>query len=115
MPFLIVHTNAKLKDNNPEQFVEDVANLVAQELHKPISYVVVNYNYNPNMSFGGSTGKYGALVEMKSIGFGNKSGLAKILAEFLNDRLEGLDLHSVNIEFVDMPASSLAIGGSLLG
>lgn len=115
MPFLIVHTNAEIKTRDKVRFVEDAAALVASELHKPISYVVVNYNYNPNMSFGGSTGKYGALVEMKSIGFGNKSGLAKILAEFLNDRLEGLDLHSVNIEFVDMPASSLAIGGSLLG
>ena len=115
MPFLIVHTNAEIKTRDKVRFVEDAAALVASELHKPISYVVVNYNYNPNMSFGGSTGKYGALVEMKSIGFGNKSGLAKILTEFLNDRLEGLDLHRVNIEFVDMPASSLAIGGSLLG
>ena len=29
MPFLIVHTNAKLKDNNPAQFVEAAAQLVA--------------------------------------------------------------------------------------
>ena len=72
MPFLIVHTNAKLKDNNPEQFVEDAANLVAQELHKPISYVVASYDYNAAMSFGGSAQKHGALVEMKSIGFGDK-------------------------------------------
>lgn len=115
MPFLIVHTNAKLKDNNPEQFVEDAANLVAQELHKPISYVVASYDYNAAMSFGGSAQKYGALVEIKSIGFGDKRGLSKILTEFLYDRLEGLDVSSVNIELIDIPASGLAIGGNLLG
>lgn len=50
MPFLIVHTNAEIKTRDKVRFVEDAAALVASELHKPISYVVVNYNYNPNMS-----------------------------------------------------------------
>ena len=52
---------------------------------------------------------------MKSIGFGDKRGLSKILTEFLYDRLEGLDISSVNIELIDIPASGLAIGGNLLG
>lgn len=115
MPFLVVHTNAELKDNNSEQFVAAATDLLGEELRKPHQYIVVVYDYNPNISFGGSCENKGALVEMKSIGFGSKTGLAKLLTEFLYDRLNGLDLHNINIEFVDMAASDVAIGGQLLG
>lgn len=115
MPFLLVHTNAKLKDNNPEQFVSAATNLLGEELRKPHQYIVVAYDYNPHIAFAGSCDNKGALVEMKSIGFGSKTGLAKLLSEFLFDRLEGIELNNINIEFVDMAASDVAIGGHLLG
>ncbi len=69
---------------------------------------------NKNMAFGGSSEDAGILAEMKSIGFNNKSSLAKILTEFLFDCFV-VELHNINIELVDMPASTVAIGGSLLG
>ena len=115
MPFFIVNTNAPLKTANAKAFVEDAATLIASELHKPISYVVVQYNYNPYISFGGYTENYGALAQIKSIGFSNKNNLAKLLTEFLYDRLENVELANINIEFVDMPASTLSIGGHLMG
>lgn len=114
MPFLTINSNAKLAQEQIDNLVVEGAELVASELHKPISYVIVDYRYNPNMSFGGKKENIGVLAEMKSIGFGNKAGLAKILTEFLYDRLKA-DLHNINIEFVDMPASTVAIGGNLLG
>ena len=114
MPFLIINSNAKLAQEQIDSLVVEGAELVASELRKPVSYVIVDYRYNPNMSFGGKKENVGVLAEMKSIGFGNKPGLAKILTEFLYDRLKA-DLHNINIEFVDMPASTVAIGGNLLG
>ena len=114
MPFLIVHTNAKLKNTDTGEFVQAASELVAAELHKPIGYIVVTLDQNKNMAFGGSSENTGILAEMKSIGFNNKASLAKLLTEFFFDRFE-VDLHNINIEFVDMPASTVAIGGSLLG
>lgn len=114
MPFLTIHTNAVLASEKIENLLQEGAKLIAIELHKPMGYVVVNLDNNSNMSFGGSSKNIGALVEMKSIGFADKIGLAKILTEFIHDRLQA-DLANINIEFIDMPASTLAIGGRLMG
>lgn len=116
MPFLIIHTNAVLKDNDMEQFLDAATDLLSEELRKPKGYIIVHYDYSKDISFGSRTDNKGALVELKSIGFGGrKADLAKILTEFLYDRLSGLDIKNINIEFVDMPASSLSIGGTLMG
>lgn len=115
MPFLTVHTNAKLKNNDINDFLAAATDLIAEELNKPKNYIIVTFDMNKNMAFAGSSSNIGALVEMKSVGFANKSGLAKILTEFLFDRLEGVSLPNLNIEFVDMSASNVAIGGKTLG
>ena len=115
MPFFIVNTNAELRTKNAQDFVEDAAKLIAQELHKPINYVVVQYNYNPHMSFGGYQDNYGALAELKSIGLPETTNLAKLLTEFLYDRLSNVELNNINIEFINMPVSTLAIGGRMMG
>lgn len=114
MPFLTIHTNAKLSEEQVQNLLKDGAELVANELHKPMGYVVVTLDNNHHMSFGGNVENIGALVEMKSIGFADKIGLAKILTEFIHDRLQA-DLANINIEFIDMPASTLSIGGRLMG
>lgn len=114
MPFLTIHTNAELRTHNPEEFVQAASELIAAQLRKPIGYVVVTLDQNKNMAFGGSVSNAGILAEMKSVGFNDKAGLAKILTEFLFDRF-AVELHNINIEFVDMPASGVAISGSLLG
>lgn len=114
MPFLTIHTNATLASEKIESLLQEGANLIASELHKPMDYVVITLDNKHNMSFGGSSKNIGALVEMKSIGFSDKTGLAKVLTEFLHDRLQA-DLPNINIEFIDMPASTLAIGGRLIG
>lgn len=115
MPFLTIYTNAELKDQNSSEFLGRASALVAEELHKPKSYVIVNLIRNPDMAFNGSSQYKGALVEMKSIGFGDKKHLAKLLTEFLFDRLQDIELSKINVELVDMPAATVAIGGSLLG
>ena len=112
MPFLTIHTNSPVQEN--KAFLAEAANFVAAELLKPINYVIVTLNDNQNMLFGGDENVKSALVEMKSIGFGNKAVLAEKLTDFLSSRLD-LDKRHININFIDMPAADLSIGGSLLG
>ena len=54
MPFLTIHTNANLASEQIESLLQEGANLIAQELHKPMGYVIVTLDNNHNMSFGGS-------------------------------------------------------------
>lgn len=112
MPFLIVHTNAEV--NNEDVFLNEAAEFVAAELRKPVRYVIVELNSAKKMIFGGNREIKSALVEMKSIGFGNKNDLAAKLADFLAEKLS-LDKAYVNIHFINMPGVDLSIGGSLLG
>ena len=112
MPFLTIHTNCK--PQNTEIFLQDAAQFVAAELHKPISYVIVTFDYQPQMIFGGDKEIKSALVEMKSIGFADEKSLAQKLTNFLARELDA-EVDFINIHFIDMPAKDLSIGGNLLG
>ena len=111
MPFLTVYYNSNVKN---EKFAEEAAELVAKQLCKPIRYVVVNVINNPDMAFEGSVNNKGALVEMQSIGFGDKTSLVRALTDLIVEKLQ-VERGLVNIHLLDMPASTVAIGGNLLG
>ena len=111
MPFLTVYYNSDIKDDN---FVQEASEVVAKQLSKPIRYVVVNAINNPNMAFNGSADNKGALAEMQSIGFGDKNALVKSLTDLIVEKLQ-VERSLVNIYLADMPASTVAIGGNLLG
>ncbi len=115
MPFLRVYSNAELKDKNASQFAERAAELIANKLGKPISYVVVNLSQNPAMSFGGSAENKGVLAYMESVGFKDKEGLVKLLTEFFYERFDGVELNNINIATHSILASDVAVGGRLLG
>lgn len=112
MPFLTIHTNAEVEDS--EAFLKEAAQFVANELHKPISYVIVSLDYNPQMIFGGNPQIKSALVDMQSIGFANKADWAAKLTDFLSVKLL-LDKSSLNILFTNISGADLSIGGSMLG
>lgn len=112
MPFLTIHSNCK--PQNTEIFLQDAAQFVAAELHKPISYVIVTFDYQPQMIFGGDNEIKSALVEMKSIGFADEKSLAQKLTDFLARELDA-EVDFINIHFIDMPAKDLSIGRNLLG
>lgn len=111
MPFLTIYYNSDIKDDS---FVKEAAELVAKQLSKPIRYVVVNVINNPDMAFDGSVINKGALVEMQSIGFGDKTSLVRALTDLIVEKLQ-VERGLVNIHLVDMPANTVAIGGNLLG
>lgn len=112
MPFLTIHTNREVKDS--DAFLKEAAQFVAAELHKPISYVIVTLDYNPQMIFGGNPDIKSALVDMQSIGFANKGDWAAKLTDFLATKLQ-LEKSSLNILFTNISGSDLSIGGSMLG
>ena len=111
MPFLTIKTNATTVNRD---IVEKAAALVAEQLHKPVRYVVVSVESNRFMAFNGSMDVKGVLMDMKSIGFGNKEALAKALTDFAVNNFN-VEEKFVNINFVDMPGQEVAIAGSLLG
>lgn len=113
MPYLTVYTNVDF--NNSKELVEDSAKLVSIVLGKPINYVVTNFIYNPNMSFAGSCEVKGALVDVLSIGFGNKDKFVADLTDFLSQRLGILDTSNINISLNDAPASKVASRGVTFG
>ncbi|CAL1535413.1 unnamed protein product [Lymnaea stagnalis] len=66
MPVLVVATNLK-KDQIPENFLREATKLIAVELKKPESYVLVQVNPDQLMSFGGSQDPC-ANISLSSIG-----------------------------------------------
>lgn len=111
MPFLTIYSNGVSTNGN---LAADAAALVAEKLGKPLRYVVVNVVMNPAMAFNGDARKKGTLIEMKSIGFRDKADLAQALTDFAVANL-GVEKEFVNIQFVDMPANAVSIGGCVLG
>ena len=113
MPFLTIHTNAKIK--NKAEFIEDAVDLVAKVLGKPKTYICVLLDENQDMSIGGNPENKGALIEMKSIGFsGKEAELVKALTLLMVD-LSDAEAPYVNIELINMPASMVAKGGNWFG
>ena len=113
MPYLTVYTNVELNDGS--KIAKDASEVVAEVLHKPINYVVANFIYNPNMSFGGSVSEKGALVELLSIGLGDKDKLVADITTFLAKNLDIKNIQNINISLNNAPASQVASGGYTFG
>ena len=113
MPYLTVYTNVELKDG--AKIAEEASALTAHILHKPESYVVTNIVHNPNMAFGGSHSNKGALVELKSIGLGDKDKYVAEITKLLANRLNISNTQYIAIALIDAPAAYTACGGSTFG
>ena len=111
MPFVTVKTNGF---SNDVKVVEKLANVVAEALGKPVSYVCAEVKYNENMAFGGSKQSKGAWIELASIGFRNKQALVDVLTDFAVENF-GVERSLVCIALTDLPASDVAHGGHLFG
>ena len=114
MPFLTVHTNVKLDKLQKEMFLHEAVEFVAAQLSRPKNYIIVTLDSNPDICIGGDLGAPCILAEMKSVGFKDKAGFARLLTEFLYTAIPA-DLNNINIEFTDLAAADVAIAGKLLG
>lgn len=113
MPYLTVYTNVELKNGNG--VAEEASHLTAKILRKPESYVVTNVIYNPNMAFGGSHTNKGALVELKSIGLGDKDKFVAEITDLLAELLGIENTQYVAIALIDAPAAYTACAGRTFG
>lgn len=113
MPFITIDTNAEV-EVTPDMLNEFGA-MAAEVLGKPRDYVTVKINAGKSMMFGPSMGNIGALIEFKSIGYGDKKPiLAEKIKEFAITRFGAQGLY-VGIHFVDMPANNVSHDGKLMG
>lgn len=109
MPYLTVFTN--VSSDKTEELAEKASALTATVLNKPESYVVTNIIYNPNMAFGGKTKNKGALVELKSIGLGNKNQFVTEITNLLAEYLQISQKQYIAIALTDAPAAYTACDG----
>ena len=113
MPFIIVNTNADVKVS--EDMLNDFSDVAAHVLGKQKNYISVMINTKQKMLFGDSLQNVGALIEFKSIGFGNKRPvLAEKLKKLAMDYFGAQGLF-VGIEFVDMKPCDVSHDGKLMG
>ena len=113
MPYLTIYTNVEPKDGMT--LAKETSALTAQVLHKPESYVVTNIIHNPMMCFGGQVQNKGALVELKSIGLGDKDKYVVELTRLLAEKLNISDTHYIAVALTDAPAAYTACGGRTFG
>ncbi len=111
MPFITISTNTENKNDN---LCAEVAHLVAENLGKPIDYVVARICCGQDMAFGGTNKNKGALIEIKSVGFSDKALLARKLTDVVVQHLK-VEARFVNIEFVNLKAEDVSVNGGLLG
>lgn len=113
MPYLTVYTNVEPK--NGEELAEKASQFIANVLCKPVHYVVVNIVYNTAMAFGGNRRNQGALVDLQSIGLGDKNKVVAELTAFLAKELSIAETHYINIRLTDCPAEYTASAGRTFG
>ena len=107
MPFITIDTNARTEVT--AEMLDELSEIAVRVLNKPKNYVTVKINSGAAILFGDTTENIGALVEFKSIGFGDKK------AEDFAVRRFGAEGLFVGIHFADMPAANVSHDGKLMG
>jgi phenylpyruvate tautomerase len=105
MPYLMIQTNRTVSPDKREPLLTAASRLLAKELGKPESYVMVSLNSDVPMLFAG-TGEPAAYAELKSIGLpaGSTKPLSRAICDLLEQRLD-ISSGRVYIEFTDIKGS----------
>lgn len=102
MPYLKIQTNQTIKPDQAGTLISKASKLVASELGKPESYVMVALAPPVPMLFAGNN-EPTAYLELKSIGLAEShtAGLSKALCDLMMDL--NISQNRVYIEFTDAP------------
>ncbi|MHB8256464.1 MAG: phenylpyruvate tautomerase MIF-related protein [Acidiferrobacterales bacterium] len=105
MPYLRIQTNRPVDDAEKKNLAQLASALVARELGKPESYVMIAFAPQQPMLFGGNDAPC-AYLELKSIGLpaARVQALSQALCQLLDDALK-IPPARVYIEFSDAKAS----------
>lgn len=101
MPYLKIQTNLQFSEGKRKPVMSKASQLLAKQLGKPESYVMVLMEPGLSMLFGG-TSEPTAFLELKSISLPENAvqSLAKALCGFMEEEL-GVQQERVYIEFSD--------------
>ncbi len=105
MPYLRIQTNRPVDVAEKKELIRRASALVAHELGKPDSYVMVTFTPEQPMMFGASDAPC-AYLELKSIGLpaARVKDLSRVLCRLVDDTLK-IPPARVYIEFSDVKAS----------
>jgi len=103
VPFLRIQTNKPLPEAGARDLAAKASRLVAAQLGKPESYVMISVENNPAMTFAG-TDEPLAFLELKSIGLPESStaDASRALCQLICDET-AIDSARIYIEFTDAP------------
>uniref|UniRef100_L7M3U4 L-dopachrome isomerase n=1 Tax=Rhipicephalus pulchellus TaxID=72859 RepID=L7M3U4_RHIPC len=111
MPTLTINTNVPAC-NIPNDFLKTTANVVADSLGKPLSYVVVHISPDQMLSFGG-TDEPCAIANLYSIGClspkENKKHSAALFEHI--EKTLGIKGNRMYINYFDLPATNVGFSG----
>uniref|UniRef100_A0A023FHD3 L-dopachrome isomerase n=1 Tax=Amblyomma cajennense TaxID=34607 RepID=A0A023FHD3_AMBCJ len=111
MPTLTINTNIQAS-KIPNDFLKTTANVVAESLGKPLSYVVVHISPDQLLSFGGTDDPC-AIANLYSIGCltpkENKKHSAALFEHI--EKTLGIKGNRMYINYFDMPASDVGYSG----
>ena len=101
MPYLKIQTNQEIDASTQQALLKNASSLVADQLGKPESYVMVTMDPPRPMLFAGSD-EPTAYLELKSIGLpaSATTQLSNALCKMVSEKLS-VDQNRVYIEFAD--------------
>jgi len=105
MPYLKIQSNQEVDTNSKAALLAEASALVAKELGKPESYVMVNLEPTRPMLFAG-TDEPTAYLELKSIGLSESQTkpLSAALCQLIHDKVN-IAPNRIYIEFANAPRS----------
>lgn len=112
MPYLKIQTNQGIDSTTEQTMLHEASSLVAAELGKPESYVMVNLEPPRPMLFAG-TDEPTAYLELKSIGLAESriNALSAALCMLINEKMN-VPADRIYIEFADAPRNMWGWNGS---
>ena len=110
MPYINVSTSAKIE--NKKKLLQEISILVSSLTNKSKRFVMAKFNDNCEMHFEDESPC--CFIEVKSIGSLNPSEMAKIISNFVYEKM-GIPIDKIYISFEDMPASMWAWNGRTFG
>lgn len=112
MPYLMIQTNQSIDEVAGKTLLTNASKLVAAELGKPESYVMVALEASVPMLFAGEDSPL-AYLELKSIGLpeSKTTSLSAVLCKLMEETI-GISKERVYIEFADAPRAMWGWNGS---
>ena len=115
MPYLSIQTNRTLPEKKQTQLLGAASKIVASELGKPESYVMVSFAPAARMSFAGEESPT-AFLELRSIGIPDlkRNSLSSALTDLVARNCE-IKPDRIFVVLVDIDARFWSLSGATIG